>query len=249
MDFDLAEFDLSTGVGEGHGHDDVDQFADDIGIFGLDAKEVEDLRSMKDAVLFIIDCRPSMVLDPNPHNKDNKSSVQTALYAVECFMKSKIISNDNDRIGVLLYNTERSENQLNFSSIHLLQNLELIDAQRILEIQELQTPKKLNSLIKSAKKEVPLFEVFWIANTELKALEKLAFAKRIFLFTDESKPNSKSQGDQQRALQRAQDLAELGVNIELFPMPKPADKDPQFDVRPFYSNVIFVDPDDHAQLA
>ena len=32
-------------------------------------------------------------------------------------------------------------------------------------------------------------------------------------------------------------------------MPKPADKDPQFDVRPFYSNVIFVDPDDHAQLA
>lgn len=61
MDFDLAEFDLSTGVGGADGHEEVDQFADDIGIFGLDAKEVEDLRSMKDAVLFIIDCRPSMV--------------------------------------------------------------------------------------------------------------------------------------------------------------------------------------------
>ena len=44
-------------------------------------------------------------------------------------------------------------------------------------------------------------------------LEKLAFAKRIFLFTDESNPNSKSHGDQQRAFQRAQDLAELGVTI------------------------------------
>ncbi len=29
-------------------------------------------------------------------------------------------------------------------------------------------------------------------------------------------------------------------------MPKPHDKEASFDVRPFYSNVIFVDPDDHA---
>ena len=64
--------------------------------------------------------------------------METALHAVECFMKSKIVSNDNDRIGVLLYNTEKSQNQLNFSSIHLLQSLELIDAQRILEIHDLQ---------------------------------------------------------------------------------------------------------------
>lgn len=29
-------------------------------------------------------------------------------------MKSKIISNSNDRVGVVLYNTERTENQLEF---------------------------------------------------------------------------------------------------------------------------------------
>ncbi len=198
MDFDFAEFELSTGAGgdpAGGAQENVDQFVDDIGIFGLDAKEAEELRSLKDAVLFIIDCRPSMVLAPNDHNKDKKSSVETALHAVESFMKSKIISNDNDRIGVLLYNTEKSQNQLNFSSIHLLQSLDLIDAQRTLEIQEIQNKTRLTKQVKPATKEVPLFEVFWIANTELKALEKLAFAKRIFLFTDECNPNAKNHGD------------------------------------------------------
>lgn len=32
-------------------------------------------------------------------------------------------------------------------------------------------------------------------------------------------------------------------------MPKPADKDPRFDIRLFYTNIVFVDPDDHAALA
>lgn len=56
------------------------------------------------------------------------------------------------------------------------------------------------------------------------------------------------------ALQRANDLAELSVDIELFPMPKPVDPDeeskddgghgvPMFDVRKFYANIISYDED------
>ena len=33
-------------------------------------------------------------------------------------MKSKIIANDNDRIGILFYNTAKSSNSLEFKSIY-----------------------------------------------------------------------------------------------------------------------------------
>lgn len=53
------------------------------------------------------------------------------------------------------------------------------------------------------------------------------------------------------ARQRANDLAELDVDIELFPMPKPLENEdleadlpaPQFDVRKFYANIISFDED------
>jgi len=48
------------------------------------------------------------------------------------------------------------------------------------------------------------------------------------------------------ALQRANDLAQLNVDIELFPMPKPdaqldSELEPGFDVKKFYANIISFD--------
>jgi hypothetical protein len=44
------------------------------------------------------------------------------------------------------------------------------------------------------------------------------------------------------AMQRANDLAQLNVDIELFPMPRPdAEGAPSFDVRKFYANIITFD--------
>ena len=44
------------------------------------------------------------------------------------------------------------------------------------------------------------------------------------------------------AMQRATDLAQLNVDIELFPMPRPdAVGSPSFDVRKFYANIITFD--------
>ncbi len=52
--------------------------------------------------------------------------------------------------------------------------------------------------------------------------------------------------------QRADDLASLNVEIELFPMPRNDSviyalgdkKAPRFDVRKFYANVLSIDADD-----
>ena len=38
-------------------------------------------------------------------------------------------------------------------------------------------------------------------------------------------------------------MAELNVDIELFPMPRPTDDDPIFNIRQFYANIITYDED------
>jgi hypothetical protein len=46
------------------------------------------------------------------------------------------------------------------------------------------------------------------------------------------------------AEQRANDLASLGVDIELFPMPKPTQQRAVFDVKKFYANIISFDEEE-----
>ena len=64
MDFeDLFDNDGQEGDEAGEGaHHNQDMF-----MFGMDAKEAEEMKQNRDSVVFLIDCHKSMHL-PNPHN-------------------------------------------------------------------------------------------------------------------------------------------------------------------------------------
>ena len=53
------------------------------------------------------------------------------LRAALSFMKTKIITNDNDKIGIVLYGCNKTENSLNLSNITVLQRLDTPDAATI----------------------------------------------------------------------------------------------------------------------
>ena len=46
------------------------------------------------------------------------------------------------------------------------------------------------------------------------------------------------------AKQRANDLQSLNVDVELFPMPRPNQQRPVFDVKKFYANIISFDEEE-----
>lgn len=47
--------------------------------------------------------------EKNPHNgKDHSSNIEMILKAALSFMKTKIITSDNDRIGIVLYGSKLS---------------------------------------------------------------------------------------------------------------------------------------------
>ena len=109
MDFEDA-FDGEGGDGEEGGFG----ISQDMFMFGMDEKEVQEMRQNKDSVVFLIDCHKSNH-EKNPHNGEAQSSnLEQVIKACLSFMKTKIITSDNDKIGIVLYGCKETSNSLNF---------------------------------------------------------------------------------------------------------------------------------------
>ena len=238
MDFE----DLLGGDDAGEGGEDGGHVSQDMFMFGMDEKEAQELRQMKDSVVFLIDCHKSMH-EKNKHNGEgHQPNVEQILKACLSFMKTKVITSENDKIGVVLYGCREANNSLSFNHINVLQKLESPDAAAIKSIERrIQTVTHDFGHAKEGQ-NVPLFEALWICHQEFKSVEKQSYSKRIFLFTNDDNPGTP--GDKAMAEQRANDLASLGVDIELFPMPNPHQERPIFDVKKFFANIISFDEEE-----
>ena len=53
------------------------------------------------------------------------------LRAALSFMKTKIITSDNDKIGIVLYGCKKTDNSLNLPNVTVLQHLDTPDAATI----------------------------------------------------------------------------------------------------------------------
>lgn len=75
----------------------------DMVMFGMNEEEVQQMKQNKDSVIFLVDSHMSM-LHKNPHNgPGSPSNLDQVLQAALSFMKTKIITNENDKIAIVLY--------------------------------------------------------------------------------------------------------------------------------------------------
>ena len=223
----------------------------------LEDNTLNEYKSLKDAVIFLIECYPSML----------ENSFQHVFEIAENFLKTKIITNENDLFSLIIYNTAIKKNNLNFEGINIMFSFTAPDAQLIKNLkiiaqncQEKFNPKNKdfiqdnfplyntnennininnnNNNISNAniESEITLNEALWICHSELKNLNQKDYNRRIFLFTDEDNPMSALHNKQKRELtiQRAKDMLESEIIIELFPM----NFQKNFDLRKFYCEII-----------
>ena len=190
----------------------------------------------KEEVVMLVDASQSMF---RLHN-NNENSFFTVLKACLSFLKTKILSADSDSISIVLYNTNQKKNHMGFESIYVLQDLSQPDAPRIKEIQTLiqaqQNPWGHN--------EALLVEALWLCH-DLLTQNKNPANRRILLFTDEDKPNSNRPNDLQRTIQRARDMAQQDIILELFPFNKP---EHLFNFNTFFVNIIPVDEENQGPI-
>jgi ATP-dependent DNA helicase 2 subunit 1 len=220
------------------------------GNFGDDLLLIEDdtqaqYKSMKDCVIFLLDCNNSML--------DNHA-INRVLAVSESFLKTKIISNEKDIIGLILYNTETTQNNFNFSGINVKIPLAPPDAGLIKNIKTLQqmTNPELNLNYKQflvenfppSQMEISLASALTVCHSELKNYDEKSHNKRIFLFTDNDNPMNGNFTERNITIQRAKDMLESEIIIELFPM----NFNSSFDMRKFYSDIIPMTVDSNEDL-
>ena len=250
MDFD----DISTNEATNLDPNSSDQIEDFL-FLDADSKN-EQYISLKDCVIFLLDCSPSMhnlFIDSNNENKKT-TAITTVLTVAENFLKTKIITNEKDLFGLLLYDTSKTNNEMNFEAVNQLIPISTPDANLIKKIKIFEQntnpelcPETYNDTLKehfNSKKDVNkcfLSNALWICHSILKTYDKKNYNRRIFLFTDNDNPLNNDMTERNLVFQHAKDMLENDIIIELFPMNF---KD-RFDLSKFYINVIPYNEDNY----
>ena len=208
----------------------------------------------KDCIIFLIDCSSSMfniIQDTTLNQKTTPLS--NLLKVTENFLKTKIISNQNDLFGIVLFNTEIKNNEMDFDGVNALFKIEAPNALNIKKIKmmaqncdpEINKDKyqdELNTIFKPLQNNKINFlnNAIWYVHSILKNYEKKNYKRRIFLFTDNDDPITNPQ-DKNVLIQRAKDMNDSDIIFELFPMNF---NDKPFNLNNFYAHIIPANQDD-----
>ena len=205
---------------------------------------------MKDAILFTIDVSPSMLESP-PQSQDKKGVQDSAFLAsLKCayeLLTQRIIAQPNDLIGVLLHGIDTRKLEAKFGmsdtkEIDELQGCYLLINPGIPSADDI---KKLKLLIENPDEIhqtiIPNSEPVSIANTIFSASQIFSVraanfvSRRLFIVTDNDRPHGTDERIKVQATQRAKDLYDLGITIDLFPLARPGER---FDRSKFYDASI-----------
>ncbi|CAZ81467.1 unnamed protein product [Tuber melanosporum] len=217
--------------------------------------------NQKDAILFAIDVSTTMLapqeLDDGDEGKRKgstpASAVLTALRCAYGVLQSRIISNPNDMMGILLFGTEATKFDTGggggggvgggYEHCYLLLDLDIPDAEGIKGLKNLiEDPEEFEPLLKPAKEQVSMANVFFAVNQIFTTKAANFQSRRLFIVTDEDDPHSTDKALKNSSVTRARDLYDLGVRIDPFFIYNPAKGG--FDSSKFYDDIVYRSPTD-----
>ncbi|KAI9252347.1 SPOC like C-terminal domain-containing protein [Phascolomyces articulosus] len=192
-----------------------------------------------DRILFLIDCGPSM----QTPQENGEIPVKVAFDCVKSVMLNKVFSNDVDEVGVILFGTASQNNAPSHEHIYVLQDLDVPSAQKIKDAEAFGSAgqRDLKSEFGVATEEFPLGNVFWTCMEIFSEKAKKSGTRRVFMITDQDHPHTTNENLRNAAIQRAKDLGEIGVDIELFGLNTGGNL---FDESLFYNEILNASKDD-----
>ena len=94
----------------------------------------------RDGLIFLIDVTKPM-FEKSPDTEENFFEI--CLKCVHNVLMSKIVSSDKDVVGVIFFGTEKCENPSDFQHVYIFQELDMPDANRILQVELFQKEETL----------------------------------------------------------------------------------------------------------
>ncbi|CAF1005109.1 unnamed protein product [Didymodactylos carnosus] len=249
----LQFFDQAWSAGDGVDDDQQDE-----------TQQGRQIMTSRDGTIFLVDCGKEMFEpislnmkkesdgddddDQTNITDDIKTPFQLVMKAAQTFYQSKIISNDKDLMGIILYGTEKSKNSFDFKHINILHELSQPSAERIIELETLSSEDKYLDLYKKEFGSVNLTysyslnEALWTCSNLFSNSPQRLTVKRIFIFTCNDQPHATNLILERQAKQRAKDLNDVGIQLELFPLlTKTIIK---FDYRKFFQDMLMLADED-----
>jgi ATP-dependent DNA helicase 2 subunit 1 len=185
--------------------------------------------TMKDSVIFLIDCGESMFEMSN-----NEVPFQNSLKCAISTISDKIISSHSDLVGVCFYGTRENLNTHDIENVMVFQDLDKPDAQKIVDLENLLKIDFQSTYGSCKNTEFPFGDALWASALMFSDCKVKVGVKRIFIFTNQDNPN-KLDSNARDAIQKAKDLHVMGIDIELFSINKQGEL---FNPNKFYAQIF-----------
>jgi len=195
----------------------------------------EEFKALSDQVIFLVQLTHEAMLP----EANGVTPIEEALKGFSSFLKSKIISNYRDKVALVFFGSDKTNNKLQFEGIDVKLKLDLSSAERIMETEQILSNIGFFGVSETQPK---VYEALWICKHLFEEEgQSLETSQRIFLFTTEDDPNSGNEEFLKKAYQHATQLNKQNIEIELFPLR--ANNKP-FDYSRFYGDIVTLDADD-----
>ncbi|KAH6659239.1 ku70 protein [Truncatella angustata] len=217
-----------------------------------DEEEIDEsyYKAQKDALIFAINVSESMLKRPEPSD-DKKAStdsaVVTALKSAHKVMQQRIISNPKDQMGIILYGTKKTKyieqegttSVLSYPHCYVYLPLDVPAAEDVKQLRTLvEDQEDEDHVLVPSADGVQVRDLLFCAN-QLFTLKAPNFgSRRLFIITDNDDPHPGDKDASEGSFNRAKDLYDLGVTIDVFPITHGDDK---FDLTKFYDNIVHFD--------
>jgi ATP-dependent DNA helicase 2 subunit 1 len=185
-----------------------------------------------------------MLTKPSPSDDkkaDRDSPASAALKCAYQLMQQRIISHPNDMMGVMLFGTKKSrmsgqevdsKQSMGYPHCYVLTELDVPEAADVKTLRSIvEDEKKAATILEPTKGPVSMAKMLFAANHIFTTKAPNFSSRRVFLVTDNDDPHAGDTSQRDPAAQRAKDLYDLGVSIELFAISKPSHA---FDRTKFY---------------
>jgi ATP-dependent DNA helicase 2 subunit 1 len=185
-----------------------------------------------------------MLTKPPPSDDkkaDRDSPASAALKCAYQLMQQRIISHPNDMMGVMLFGTKKSrmsgqevdsKQSMGYPHCYVLTELDIPEAADVKTLRSIvEEEEEETKILKPAKGPVSMAKMLFAANHIFTTKAPNFSSRRVFLVTDNDDPHAGDTSQRDPAAQRAKDLYDLGVSIELFAISKPGHT---FDRTKFY---------------
>ncbi|XP_065287142.1 ATP-dependent DNA helicase 2 subunit 1 isoform X2 [Dermacentor albipictus] len=194
-----------------------------------DESSTVDYGQAVDGILFLIDATESMFEDI-----DGDTAFMQCIKAAKCTMLNKITSSPKDLVGIVLFGTDKDSNPNRFKNVFVLQDLECPGAETVLKLEKLiaDGPKKFKQ--EYGHGNVNMADVLW--TSALMFSKSRAGQRRVLVLTNQDDPHKGSADLDDKAVVKAKDLAQSGIELDLVHLKPSGDK--KFRPQILYQNLV-----------